>query len=40
MDQQITEEIKQFVNTLKLGFAVTVCPDGTPTINPSIHIIK
>jgi hypothetical protein len=30
----ITEEIKEFVNTVKLGFIATVCPDGTPNLSP------
>lgn len=32
--QILTEEIKSFVNTQKLGFAATVCPDGTPNLSP------
>ena len=34
MQQLITEEIKVFVNTVKLGFVATVCPDGTPNLSP------
>jgi len=30
----ITKEIKEFVNKVKLGFAATVCPDGTPNLSP------
>ncbi len=32
--QVITNEIKEFVNKQKLGFAATVCPDGTPNLSP------
>jgi len=30
----ISEEIREFVNTEKLGFIATVCPDGTPNLSP------
>ena len=30
----ITDEIKQFVNKVKLGFVATVSPDGTPNLSP------
>ncbi len=30
----ITQEIQDFVNTTKLGFIATVCPDGTPNLSP------
>jgi len=30
----ITEEVKEFVNRVKLGFIATVCPDGTPNLSP------
>src|SRR5438128_5961941 len=30
----LTTEIKEFVNKTKLGFAATVCPDGTPNLSP------
>ena len=30
----LTTEIKNFVNKQKLGFAATVCPDGTPNLSP------
>src|SRR4029079_19165374 len=30
----LTQEIRDFVNTTKLGFAATVCPDGTPNLSP------
>ena len=30
----ITPDIKDFVNTVKLGFAATVCADGTPNLSP------
>src|ERR1700739_4294585 len=30
----LTQEIKDFVNRQKLGFAATVCPDGTPNLSP------
>ena len=30
----ITQEISSFVNRVKLGFAATVCPDGTPNLSP------
>lgn len=30
----ITKEIKDFVNKQKLGYAATVCPDGTPNLSP------
>jgi predicted pyridoxine 5'-phosphate oxidase superfamily flavin-nucleotide-binding protein len=30
----LTQDIRDFVNTVKLGFAATVCPDGTPNLSP------
>jgi hypothetical protein len=30
----LTAEIKEFVKKEKLGFAATVCPDGTPNLSP------
>src|SRR5262245_5620893 len=30
----ITNEIKDFVNKQKLGYAATVCSDGTPNLSP------
>ncbi len=30
----LTQEIREFVNRTKLGFAATVCPDGTPNLSP------
>lgn len=30
----ISNEIREFVNTEKLGFIATVCPDGTPNLSP------
>lgn len=30
----LTPEIRQFVNTQKLGFVATVCPDGSPNLSP------
>src|SRR4051794_22574389 len=30
----VTQEISEFVNKTKLGFAATVCPDGTPNLSP------
>src|SRR5215216_2951288 len=30
----LTQEIKEFVNKVKLGFIATVCPDGTPNLSP------
>ena len=30
----LTTEIKEFVKQQKLGFAATVCPDGTPNLSP------
>lgn len=30
----ITNEIKEFVNKVKLGFVATVSPDGTPNLSP------
>jgi uncharacterized protein len=30
----LTTEIKEFVTKQKLGFAATVCPDGTPNLSP------
>ena len=30
----LTTEIKEFVIKQKLGFAATVCPDGTPNLSP------
>lgn len=30
----LTEQIKEFVNRQKLGYAATVCPDGTPNLSP------
>ena len=32
--QTLTNEIKEFVNKQKLGYAATVCPDGTPNLSP------
>ena len=30
----LTTEIRKFVNSTKLGFIATVCPDGTPNLSP------
>jgi len=30
----LTQDIRQFVNQTKLGFAATVCADGTPNLSP------
>ena len=30
----ITEDIKDFINSSKLGFIATVCPDATPNLSP------
>ena len=30
----LTSDIREFVNTVKLGFAATVCADGTPNLSP------
>ena len=30
----LTKDIRDFVNTTKLGFAATVCADGTPNLSP------
>ena len=30
----LTPEIQEFVRKVKLGFAATVCPDGTPNLSP------
>jgi uncharacterized protein len=30
----LTEDIRRFVNMVKLGFAATVCVDGTPNLSP------
>lgn len=30
----ITQEIKEFVNQVKLGFVATVSPNGTPNLSP------
>jgi len=30
----LSPEIKEFINRQKLGFAATVCPDGTPNLSP------
>ena len=30
----LTEEVREFVNKVKLGFIATVCPDGTPNLSP------
>src|SRR6478672_9150232 len=30
----LTQEIREFVNKVKLGFIATVCPDGTPNLSP------
>jgi predicted pyridoxine 5'-phosphate oxidase superfamily flavin-nucleotide-binding protein len=30
----LTPEVMRFVNTVKLGFVATVCPDGTPNLSP------
>jgi uncharacterized protein len=30
----LTADIREFVNTVKLGFAATVCADGTPNLSP------
>lgn len=30
----VTEEVKAFVNSQKLGLVATVCPDGTPNLSP------
>ncbi len=30
----LTQEISEFVNQTKLGFAATICPDGTPNLSP------
>ena len=34
METIITDDIKEFVNEVKLGFVATVCPDGTPNLSP------
>jgi predicted pyridoxine 5'-phosphate oxidase superfamily flavin-nucleotide-binding protein len=34
MDALITEDIKEFISRVKLGFIATVCPDGTPNLSP------
>ena len=34
MEALITDDIKEFVNTVKLGFIATVCPDNTPNLSP------
>src|SRR5215469_8479867 len=30
----LTEDMKRMVREQKLGFAATVCPDGTPNLSP------
>jgi predicted pyridoxine 5'-phosphate oxidase superfamily flavin-nucleotide-binding protein len=30
----LSPEVMRFVNTVKLGFVATVCPDGTPNLSP------
>jgi len=30
----LTEEMKEAVNTRRLGYVATVCPDGTPNLSP------
>jgi len=30
----LTQEIKEFVDKVKLGFIATVCPDGSPNLSP------
>lgn len=30
----LTTEIKEFIKKQKLGYAATVCPDGTPNLSP------
>jgi len=30
----LTNEIREFVNRVKLGFVATVCADGTPNLSP------
>jgi predicted pyridoxine 5'-phosphate oxidase superfamily flavin-nucleotide-binding protein len=30
----LTEEMKRFVREQRLGYAATVCPDGTPNLSP------
>ena len=35
----LTKEIKDFVNSQKLGYVATVCPDGTPNLSPKGTVI-
>ncbi|MBD0339293.1 MAG: pyridoxamine 5'-phosphate oxidase family protein, partial [Thermoleophilia bacterium] len=30
----LDEEVRQLVRDVRLGFAATVCPDGTPNLSP------
>jgi predicted pyridoxine 5'-phosphate oxidase superfamily flavin-nucleotide-binding protein len=34
METLITDDIKEFVSKVKLGFIATVCPDNTPNLSP------
>lgn len=34
METLITDNIKEFVTSVKLGFIATVCPDNTPNLSP------
>lgn len=34
MEPIITDDIKEFVSRVRLGFAATVCPDNTPNLSP------
>ena len=34
MEALITDDIKEFVNRVQLGFIATVCPDSTPNLSP------
>jgi len=34
MESLITDDIREFVNSIKLGFIATVCPDNTPNLSP------
>ena len=34
METLITDDIKEFVSRVKLGFVATVCPDNTPNLSP------
>ena len=30
----LTQEVREFVNEVKLGYVATICPDGTPNLSP------